>query len=224
MLARDHRAASTSSAPTPFQPTNAFREGSRLPLADFVAPNPVYTRVAAASWASCDAGLTHLRRVASEAGLSPPAGGRAPSGPAPPVSAPCFFRSSAHRRITRRLSAKQPNFTMLLSPASTRSTGCIPARAGKPLKLRLFLDAAAAASISEHYKLPAHACRPDAGPICCTRREGDRLLRRIGRVQLIYESDRLNSAWRHVREALADLRLAKFGAEIQPTERNEEQP
>lgn len=43
-------------------------------------------------------------------------------------------------------------------------------------------------------------------------------------MQLIYESDRLNSAWRHVREALADLRLAKFGAEIQPTERNEEQP
>ena len=48
--------------------------------------------------------------------------------------------------------------------------------------------------------------------------DADKLLRRIGTALTLYESERLRDAGSRVREALADLRLAKTGARVRPPE------
>jgi hypothetical protein len=53
-----------------------------------------------------------------------------------------------------------------------------------------------------------------AARIARLEQEGLRLSRRIGYVQTLYESERLRSASGHLQAALADLRIAKIGAEI----------
>jgi hypothetical protein len=53
-----------------------------------------------------------------------------------------------------------------------------------------------------------------ASRIARLEQEGRRLWRRIGYVQTLYDSERLRSASGHLQAALADLRIAKIGAEI----------